>query len=160
MKGGRVVLQQVLEHIHNMFIKSPNPGTYTIVDGAISLPFLQEGQRLWIVGSAFNDGVYIYHSDGLLNDDGDAEAGLQDETFAGTICALAVPPAVIALSEEIRQWVEKYGDSINSPFVSESVIGVYSYEKLSGSKVGGGSPIISWQDVFEKRLNRWRKLSL
>ena len=35
------MLQEVLEHIHNMFIKTPNPGNYTIADGFLSLPFVK-----------------------------------------------------------------------------------------------------------------------
>lgn len=152
------MLQQVLENIHNMFIKSPNPGTYTITDGSLSLPFAKDGQRIWIVGSDLNDGVYTYHSDCIHNDDDTTEVGLQDETFAGTICALAVPPAVIALSEEISAWVDKYSDTNDNPYMSENVIGVYTYQKaMYGSGAGGR---ITWQDIFKNRLDRWRKVSL
>lgn len=155
------MLQKVLEYVHNMFITKPNPGTYTIQDGAISPSVaLKEGQRIWIVGSDLNDGVYTYHESGIQNDDDTGEAGLRDEVFAGSICALSVPPTMIALAEEISQWVDKYGDSVKSPYSSESVIGVYSYEKMTGSKVGGGNPFISWQDVFKNELDRWRRLSL
>lgn len=153
------MLQQIMEHIHNMFIKTPNPGTYTIADGMISLPFLKEGQRFWMVGSDLNDGVYTYHQSKIMDDDDLNEVGLRDETFTGNVCALAVPPAVIALAGEIKQWVDKYGKSIESPYSSESVIGVYSYEKITGSKVGGGNPFVCWQDVYETQLNRWRKVS-
>lgn len=153
------MLQQVMEHIHNMFIKSPNPGTYTIADGMISLPFLKEGQRFWLVGSDLNDGVYTYHQSKIMDDDDLNEVGLRDETFTGNVCALAVPPAVIALAGEIKQWVDKYGKSIESPYSSESVIGVYSYEKITGSKVGGGNTFVGWQDVYKTQLNRWRKVS-
>lgn len=155
------MLQKVLEYVHNMFITKPNPGTYTIQDGAISPSVaLKEGQRIWIVGSDLNDGVYTYHESGIQNDDDTGEAGLRDEVFAGSICALSVPPTMIALAEEISQWVDKYGDSVKSPYSSESVIGVYSYEKMTASKVGGGNPFISWQDVFKNDLDRWRRLSL
>jgi len=155
------MLQKVLEYVHNMFITKPNPGTYTIQDGAISPSVaLKEGQRIWIVGSDLNDGVYTYHESGIQNDDDTGEAGLRDEVFAGSICALSVPPTMIALAEEISQWVDKYGDSVKSPYSSESVIGVYSYEKMTASKVGGGNPYISWQDVFKNDLDRWRRLSL
>ena len=153
------MLQEVLVHIHNYFIKSPNPGTYTIADGAISLPFLKEGQRFWLVGSDLNDGVYTYHSFGIMNDDDTQEVGLRDETFAGTICALAVPPQLIALSEEISQWVEKYGEVSQSPYQSEDVIGVYSYTKKQGYAGDGNSNDIgTWQGVFKSRLNRWRRV--
>ena len=152
------MLQEVLEYIHNYFIKSPNPGTYTIADGVISpLPQIKEGQRIWITGSDLNDGVYTWHSNGILDDDDIEAAGLQDETFAGTICALAVPPAVIALSAEIKAWVDAYGKAVDSPYTSESVLGVYSYTKASGGTGAGGS--VSWKDVFKDRLNRWRKVS-
>jgi len=155
------MLQEVLEYIHNYFIKSPNPGTYTIADGVISpLPQIKEGQRIWITGSDLNDGVYTWHSHGILDDDDINAAGLQDETFAGTICALAVPPAVLALSEEISQWVDSNQDSINSPFASESFNG-YSYSLKSGNATGGDSAgQIGWQNIFGKRLERWRKLCL
>ena len=156
------MLQAVMEHIHNYFIRTPNPGTYTIADGAIaSLPSLLEGQRFWIVGSVLNDGVYTYHADGLKDDDDAGAAGLLDETFSGTICALAVPPAVLALSAEISAWVEKYGDTMNSPYQSENVIGVYSYTKEQ-SYAGSAKPYKtgSWQDIFASRLNRWRKIAV
>ena len=153
------MLQTVLEYVHNMFIKEPYPGNYAIVDGMVSpCPPLKEGQRFWLVGSDLNDGVYTFHQDGIMNDDDNQAAGLQDETWAGTICALAVPPAVIALSEEIKQWVDKYSEQINSPFSSESVVGVYSYEKMANSKVAGGSPFLSWQDVYSAQLNRCRRV--
>lgn len=154
------MLQKVMEYVHNMFIKQPNPGTYTIENGTISPSVaLKEGQRLWIVGSDLNDGVYTYHENGFANDDDNEAAGLRDEVFAGSICALAVPPTLIALAGEIKQWVDKYGESVKSPYTSESVIGVYSYEKMTASKVGGGNPFLSWQDVFKGELDRWRRLS-
>ena len=148
------MLQKVLEYVHNYFISSQNPGTYTIENGAISPSVsLKEGQRIWIVGSDLNDGVYTYHESGITDDDDKNAAGLQDEVFSGSICALAVPPTVIALTEEIKTWVDKYGDS--SPYTSESVIGVYSYTKQTGS---GGNPV-SWKDVYKSELDRWRRVS-
>lgn len=155
------MLQEVLEYIHNYFIQKPNPGKYTLSGGTISpLPSLLEGQRIWITGSVFNDGVYTYHASGLCDDDDIQAAGLQDETFAGTICALAVPPAVLALSEEISKWVDENSEAMTSPFASESFNG-YSYSLKSGSSTGGDSAgQISWQNIYGKRLDRWRKLCL
>jgi len=149
------MLQQICEHIHNYFIKDSYEGRFEIADGMISLPLL-DGQRFLVKGSALNDGMYTYHDTGIKNDDDSAEVGLQDETWAGTICALAVPPAVIALSAEVNAWVETNGAVVNSPYTSESVLGVYSYTKSSGGTGAGGS--VSWQDVFGSRLNRWRKV--
>lgn len=161
------MLQQVMDHIHNYFIKTPMQGNYEIRNGVISLfssgrvpavITMLDGQRFWIVGSVMNDGVYTYHPYGIMDDDDKNAAGLQDETFTGTICALAVPPTVIALSEEISQWVDKNGAAAESPYQSENVIGVYSYTKATGGSGAGGS--IGWQDVYASRLNRWRKVSL
>ena len=156
------MLQQVCDHIHNYFIKSCHVGTYAVAEGVLSpLPPLKEGQRFWIVGSDLNDGVYTYHSTGIRNDDDTEAAGLQDETWSGTVCSMAVPPAVIELSAEINSWVAKYGDAVNSPYQSESVIGVYSYSKKQ-SYAGSTKPNQegTWQDIFSSKLNRWRKVSL
>ena len=150
------MLQQVCENLCNFFIKDRFEGKHEIADGMISLPLL-EGQRFLIMGSALNDGLYTYHETYIANDD-DAEAvGLKDEMWAGTICALAVPPAVIALSSEIESWVAKNGEIVNSPYTSESVLGAYSYTKASGGTGAGGS--VSWQDVFSSQLKRWRRVS-
>ena len=148
------MLQQICESICNYFVKECIEGTHAIANGAISLP-IHDGQRFLIKGSALNDGLYTYHEAGITNDDDTEAAGLQDETWAGTICALAVPPAVIALSAEIKAWVDANGDALSSPFTSESVIGVYSYTKATGGTGAGGT--VTWQDVFKDRLNRWRK---
>ena len=150
------MLQQICEHIHNYFIKDSHEGTYEIAAGAVSLPFLKDGQRFLISGSDLNDGVYTYHASGIKNDDDTKAAGLHDETWTGTICALAVPPTVIALSGEINNWVDNYGDIVNSPYSSENVLGAYSYTKASG---GGATGTASWQDVFSGQLNRWRKVA-
>ena len=151
------MLQQICENIHNYFIRESHNGSFVIADGVISLPFLLDGQRFLIAGSILNDGLYTYHTDCIRDDDDAVEVGLQDETFAGTICALAVPPAVSALSAEIKSWVEKNGEVVSSPYTSESVIGVYSYTKESGGSGAGGS--ITWADVFSDQLKRWRKVS-
>ena len=150
------MLQQVCENIHNYFIQNRYEGKYEIAEGMISLPLL-DGQRFLIQGSALNDGVYTYHDAGIKNDDDSAVVGLKAETFTGTICALAVPPAVIALAGEIKTWVDNYGASVDTPYSSESVLGVYSYTKASGGSGAGGS--VSWQDVYADRLNRWRKVA-
>ena len=148
------MLQKIMETVCNYFIEEKLNGTYTIADGMISLPLLN-GQRFLIEGSVLNDGVYTYHENGITNDDDTDEVGLQDETFTGTICALAVPPAVIALSAEISTWVEKYGEASSAPYTSENVIGVYSYTKANGGSGAGGA--VTWKDAFKDQLKRWRK---
>lgn len=157
------MLEQICGHLHNYFIREPHPGTWTVADGMISLDFLKDGQRFWIAGSDLNDGVFTFHDDAIMNDDDTAAAGLRAETFNGTICAMAVPPAVIALSEEIKDWVENYGAIVNSPYQSENVIGVYSYTK-AGTKANGaaydaaGGP--TWQTTFKAQLDPYRRISL
>lgn len=138
------MLEQVLKEIHNWFQREIVPGCYTIQDGHITLPFLHPGQYFRIVGSVFNDGLHQY---------GPEMADLQDESFQGSVWALAVPKAVIDLAEEIAAWQEKYKDTVDSPYTSES-FGGYSYSKSSGAD-GSSS---GWQTAFRARLNPYRKL--
>ena len=148
------MLREVLDYVHNWFIKEPHTGSYTISGGILSpLDFLIEGQRFRIVGSVLNDGLYTYHEAGVK--DGDDEAvTLKDEAFTGTICALAVPRDVIALADEIGAWVAANSDTLNSPYTSES-FGGYSYSKASA---GANEKAYGWQTQFSGRLNQWRKL--
>ena len=150
------MLNEICENLCNYFIQNRYEGRFEIVDGMISLPLL-DGQRFLIRGSALNDGMYTFHDTGIKDDDDTVEVGLQDESWAGSICALAVPPAVIALSGEVKAWVDANGESLNSPYSSESVLGVYSYTKASGGHGAGGS--VGWMDVFADRLKRWRKVA-
>lgn len=150
------MLNQICENICNYFIRDRFEGRFEIVDGMISLPLL-DGQRFLIQGSALNDGMYTFHDTGIKDDDDSEAVGLQDESWAGTICALAVPPAVVALSSEIQAWVDANQESQNSPYSSESVLGVYSYTKATGGHGAGGS--VGWMDVFADKLKRWRKVN-
>lgn len=153
------MLTEVLEYINNYFVPiKAEEKTYTVADGMISPVFddAQDGDRFLICGSRRNDGVYTYHADGIKNDDDTKAAGLRAETFAGTIRAMAVPPAVIALAEEIKGWVEQNSGVLSSPMAHESFNG-YSYTLKTGSSKGGGNGALTWRDVFGTRLERWRK---
>ena len=150
------MLNQICENLCNYFVQSRNEGRFDIADGMISLPLL-DGQRFLIQGSALNDGMYTYHDTGIMNDDDTIAVGLQDETWAGTICALAVPPAVIALSCEVNAWVVDNSEALKTPYTSESVLGVYSYVKATGGHGAGGT--VGWQDVYADKLKRWRKVN-
>lgn len=142
------MLEQVLNFIHNYFIKEVYRGKFRISNNTFNCDFLQDGQYYKIIGSVFNDGVHKFPSDMLV-----------DEEFDGEIWAMAVPPTVIALCEEINAYVEKYADKINSPFQSES-FGGYSYTKASGhNSSGSNSNPADWRTIFASRLNRWRKIS-
>ena len=139
------MLEQVLMNIRNWFPVEGgiHSGTFTIKDGGITLPFLADGQYFRICGSVFNDGLHQYN---VLD--------LTDETFTGTIWALAIPKAVIELADEIQKWQEKNGEASVSPYQSES-FGGYSYSKATDAETGGA---VTWQSAFKKQLSAWRKI--
>lgn len=147
----------------NFFLKSGrdsiHSGTFTISNGVIApLDFLKVGQYFRIVGSDIgNDAVWEYT--------GNAIEGLKDETFTGSIWAMSVPKAFVDLCEEIAEWQRKYGavGSMNmSPYVSQSISGVFSATKSSsgGSSGSGESSVQTWQSVYKSRLNKWRRISI
>ncbi len=138
------MLEQVLRHLNNWFLVDIHEGTFTVENGSIALPFLLNGQYFRIIGSVFNDGLHQYPATGLI-----------DEIFAGCVWALAVPKAVVALSEDIAAWQEKNGEAVASPYQSES-FGGYSYAKRNAGNDSG--TLNGWQDAFRGRLNDWRKL--
>ena len=138
------MLEQVLRHLNNWFLVEIHEGTFTVENGSITLPFLLTNQYFRIVGSVFNDGLHQYPAGDLM-----------DETFTGSVWALAVPKAVIDLSVEIEAWQEKNGEAVASPYQSES-FGGYSYTKRSAGSESG--TLNGWQDAFRGRLNDWRKL--
>ena len=145
-------LFDLCHEIRNWFETEKMFGEFTITDGSLDVEGLQSGQHFRVIGSVFNDGVYTYPA-----------TGMNDETFRGAVWAMAVPPAVIALSAEIEAWRSKYEDvnsAALSPFQAESFgTGGYSYSKGSGGSSGsGGASAPSWQSVFVSRLNQWRKL--
>ena len=139
------MLEQVLMNIRNWFPVKGGiySGTFTIKDGGITLPFLADGQYFRICGSVFNDGLHQYPATDLV-----------DEEFSGAIWALAIPPAVVDLADEIGAWQEKNGEASASPYQSES-FGGYSYSKATDSASGGA---VTWQSVFKRQLNAWRKI--
>lgn len=154
------MLEQLLHYLKNWFrvrnsVDGKYPGTYTVDGCSIVLPFLQNGQYFRIMGSVFNDGLYIY-GDKIRDGDGN-DAELTDETFGGTVWALSVPKAVISLAKEISDWQVKYGDAVSSPYSSES-FGGYSYTKAAGGSSDGESGS-GWESAFRSRLNQWRKIT-
>lgn len=140
------MLEEILNYIHNYFVKEVYRGKFSVTDGNLQVDFLQNDQYFKVVGSVFNDGVYKYGTDALT-----------DEEFIGEVWAMAVPPAVIAVADEVQDWCDANADALNSPFQSES-FGGYSYSKASGSNGSGGTASYSWKDVFGSRLNHWRKI--
>lgn len=141
------MLEELMRECRNWFLTpgGVHPGTYIIEGGSIELPFLIPGQYFRICGSVFNDGVYQYGSQQL-----------EDETFTGSVWALAVPVTFLRLADEIQKWRDSYEDKANSPFQSESFAG-YTYTKASGNAANGGN-VTGWQGVFAGRLAQWRKI--
>ena len=139
------MLEQVLMNIRNWFpVKGGiHSDTFTIKDGGITLPFLENGQYFRICGSVFNDGLHQYPA-------GD----LKTETFDGTVWALSIPQPIIDLANEIQEWQNKNADALSSPYSSES-FGGYSYSKETDTKTGRA---VTWQSKFENQLSAWRKI--
>jgi hypothetical protein len=137
------MLTDLCHELHNWFEVEKHYGEFEIAGGALTASFLQPGQYFRIIGSIFNDGVWQY---------GDT---LTDETFDGAIWAMAIPPAVLELNDQIDSWLKQYGETQNSPYSSES-FGGYSYSKNSSG--GSGADKSTWQGVFAPRLNKWRKM--
>ena len=138
------MLNEICAELRNYF-EVPNGRhfwKFEISGGSIApLDFLQEGQYFRIVGSVFNDGVYQYPA-----------TSLTDEVFEGAVWAMALPPSLIALTDEIEEY-NKSDAGKASPFTSES-FGGYAYTKATDAN---GAPI-GWQKAFASRLNKWRKL--
>ncbi len=139
------MLEDVLRYLKNWFLVPDgiHSGTFTVENGGITLPFLQEGQYFRVCGSVFNDGLYQYPA-----------TNMQTESFDGTVWAVAIPKAVIALADEIAAWQEKNGAAVQGPYASES-FGGYSYTKATDGATGGA---MTWESAFRSRLSRWRKI--
>lgn len=139
------MLETVLNHLHNWFPVEgvARAGTFIIVSGKIKLDHVLEGQYYKIEGSVFNNGLHKY---------GDAKDELTDETFTGRVIPLAIPKAVIKLSEKIATWAE---ENPVTDKVSES-FGGYSYSK--GGAGTQNADIGGWQTAFRKELNQWKKV--
>ena len=143
------MLTELCQELNNWFEREKRSGSFRIVDGMLEADFLLPGQYFRVMGSLFNDGVHQYGND-FLN----------DEDFTGSVWSLAIPVAVIKLSEDIDAWRAKYeapDSSAMSPYMSES-FGGYSYSKgsaISGAGTGGAT---SWRTSFASRMNAWRKI--
>lgn len=115
------------------------------IDGKIDLA---TGQYFRVEGSVFNNGVHQY-----------PDYDMVDEVFRGSIWAMAVPPTVVALCEEMDEWEKTYAGEVSKPYSSETISGVYSYTKAQGGSVNGGSsPTVTAFDIFARKLNKWRKI--
>ena len=139
------MLTELCAELRNYFVVKIHEGRFTINGGKIApLDFIQENQYFRIVGSVFNDGVYKNTADLVLT----------DEVFSGSVWAMAVPPSVVALAEEIKKYNES-DEAKPSAYQSES-FGGYSYSKATDEN---GAPI-GWKKVFASRLNKYRRMNV
>ena len=126
-------------------------GKIEIKDGQIEVDSkidLAAGQYFRVAGSVFNDGVHQYPDYDMI-----------DEVYHGSVRAMAVPPTVVALCEEMDAWEKNYAKEVEKPYSSEAISGVYSYTKAQGGSANGGSsPTVTAFDIFARKLNKWRKI--
>lgn len=152
------MLEAVCNFVHNYFELERRSGNFTIVGSVVSPSFFKEGQRFRIIGSALNDGIYTYHSDGIYNDDDTEQIELQDEEFYGSIAVMGIPKRFETIIAEMNEWQEKNKDALSSPYTSES-FGGYSYTKASGGSGSGSGGMLTVFDAFRTQLNAYRKIA-
>lgn len=142
-------LDEVCGFLNNWFLTPDgiHVGDYTAEGGKLALPFLADGQYYRIIGSVFSDGIHCA---------GDADDVLPPESFHGAVWAMAIPPAVIKIAEEIKAWEAANAATLASPYQSES-FGGYSYTKASASG-SGTQQTLTWRNVYAAKLARWRKI--
>ena len=139
------MLTEVCAELRNYFVVSIHEGRFTIDGGKIAPhDFIQENQYFRIVGSVFNDGVYKYTADLVLT----------DEIFSGSVWAMAVPPTLIALAEDIKKYNES-DEAKPSAYTSES-FGGYSYSKATDEN----GVAVGWKKVFASCLKPYRRISV
>lgn len=150
-----MILTELCQYLHNWFDRDQPKfyGKFIIDQGNIQSyndgdMGMIDGQYFRIMGSLLNDGVHQYPPTDLV-----------DETFDGAVWFCALPPTVVALSEDILAWQEKNGSvdsNAMSPYTSES-FGGYAYSKGGGSTDSNGGNT-GWQSAFAYRLSPWRKV--
>lgn len=157
------MLTELCQELRNWFEKDIKSGTFVVRNGALLMvlsddtevsigTILQRNQYFRLVGSVFNDGVHQF-----VSTPNEGDALIDEEKFSGAVWLMAIPPAVLELNKDIDKFLQMYGDTVMSPYSSES-FGGYSYTKATNSNKGGGSSTASWQSVFKSRLNKWRKI--
>lgn len=140
------MLEAVLNSLHNWFIipGAARCGTFEVASGTLDVDFLQCDQYFRVEGSVFNDGLHQHPA-----------SDMQDEVFNGTVYPMAVPRAVIELSDEIKTWCEKNPETDK---VSES-FGGYSYTRGSTAQASTNVSASRWETAFAGRLRAWKKVS-
>lgn len=149
-----VTLTELCQELRNWFDRARYTGSISFdSDGDVYCDgvkiSLLDGQYYRVIGSIFADGVHVY-----------PDTETTPEAFDGAVWAMAVPPPVLQLVEDIAAWRAKYevaDSSAMSPYMSES-FGGYSYQKGSAITSSDTSGAVSWKRTFAVRMNAWRKL--
>lgn len=143
-----MTISELCTELNNWFEREVHSGTFEIRGGVLDVDFLLDNQYFRVVGSTFNESVYKFGADTLV-----------DETFSGEVWAMAVPPDVISLISDINDWQEKNAAAINSPYSSESFSGyAYTLTGQSDNTSSATSTGATWQAKFRTQLNKWRKV--
>lgn len=149
------MLTQICQYLRNWFERDKIFGSFKVANGTLTYadgtaPPLLPGQYFRVVGSIFNDGV---HKIGNTSDQ------LIDEPeFSGAVWAMAVPPVVAALADEIAAWVAENASVISNPLQSETVGGYSRTFRGGGTAANGEATGLTWQAQFAAQLAPWRKI--
>ena len=137
----------VMRHCRNYFERWSYSGEITIgPDGELTgMADVTPHAYAAIRGSACHDGVWRV-SGGRLEG---MEPGLPEETFNGTVWALAPPPGFVGLCEQIDAFDTQRPAG---PLASES-FGAYSYSVQTGQ-----SGAITWQESYAAQLLPYRRM--
>ena len=142
-------LNMICEYLNNWFDKDRYAGDFSIAGGSVSVDALKNGQYYRIIGSVFNEGIHVYPS-----------TDLTDEDFKGEVWSMVIPQDIIDLASDLHSWLATYGSAGSealSPYASESFNG-YSYSKSVGGSDASGAGANSWQNAFSYRLIPYRRL--
>lgn len=144
------MIDEICAEIRNFFTedKDKHFGKFSI-ENRIIVPSIQfPTDYIRIIGSRKNDGVHRLSDFDLVD----------EPQFDGAIWIMTPPKSFLNLVDEIESWQDKNGsfDSYaNSPYTSES-FGGYSYSKSQNGAQSGST----WQSVYAKRLNMYRRFRL
>lgn len=139
-------INEICNYLNNDFRCETHLGEFAIENGVLDLSEIEilDGQFFKIENSVLNDGIYQHPEDKL-----------NDERFEGAVSLLRIPPEVIEIAEEIKNWEQENVATLNSPYQSES-FGNYQYTKASGNAADGSA--YSWREVFGNKLAKYRKI--
>ena len=62
-------LNMICEYLNNWFDRDRYAGDFSIAGGSVSVDALKNGQYYRIIGSVFNEGIHVYPSTDLTDED-------------------------------------------------------------------------------------------